>query len=126
MKVRKASLGDAKAIRALVKEYSTVLLQDHLPRTSEFFVAVDGKRVVGCCALVVYSKRLAEIRTLAVTKDFQGKGIATALINACLALAEKKKVYEVLSITGAKALFEKHGFGMLKKEKYALIKVLGE
>ncbi len=126
MKVRKATSKDAASIHRLIREHSGILLQDHLPRTTEFFVAVDGKRprIVGCCALVVYSKRLAEIRSLAVSKAFRGKGIATELINACVALADTKKVYEVLSITGAKELFEKNGFGMLKKEKYALIKVL--
>lgn len=126
MKIRKATGKDAKSVHKLIREHAEVLLQDHLPRTTEFFVAIDGKpsRIVGCCALVVYSKRLAEIRSLAVSKAFRGKGIATALIDACLALAEKKKVIEVLSITGARELFEKQGFGMLKKEKYALIKVL--
>lgn len=124
MKIRKAVRADAPAIHALVKSYEGVLLQDHLPRMSEFFVAVEGKEIVGCCALVVYSKRLAEIRTLAVAKQSQGKGIATKLVDACLKRAHKKDVYEVLTITGAKELFEKQGFGMLKKEKYALLKVL--
>lgn len=126
MKVRKATGKDQRSIHRLIREHAGVLLQDHLPRTTEFFVAIDGNptRIVGCCALVIYSKRLAEIRSLAVSKTFRGKGIATHLIDACVALAEKRKVYEVLSITGAKELFEKNGFGMLKKEKYALIKVL--
>ena len=37
---------------------------------------------------------------------------------------KKKKVYEVLSITGAVRLFEKQGFGTFKGEKYALLKIL--
>lgn len=125
MKIRKASSKDLPAIIELIKEYPDKLMQDHLPRAGSFLVAVADKKVVGCCALQIYSKRLAEIRSLAVTKEFQGKGIATALINACLALAKKKEVYEVLTITGVTQLFEKHGFGTFNKERFALIKILG-
>ncbi|MCR4280747.1 MAG: GNAT family N-acetyltransferase, partial [Candidatus Kaiserbacteria bacterium] len=81
-------------------------------------------RIVGCCALEVYSKRLAEIRSLAVTRRYQGKGIATKLIETCLELAKKRGAYEVLSITGASKLFKRNGFGTFNKEKYALIKIL--
>ena len=126
MRIRNATGRDRKAVQKLIRAHAGILLQDHLPRISEFFVAIDGTpaRIVGCCALVVYSKRLAEIRSLAVDKNFRGKGIATKLIDACEKFATKKGVYEILSITGAKELFEKNGFGMLKHEKYALIKVL--
>ena len=54
----------------------------------------------------------------------KGKGIATALIEACMKSAKEKKVYEVLTITGATGLFEKHGFGTFNKERFALIKIL--
>ena len=80
--------------------------------------------MVGCCALEIYSTRLAEIRSLAVAKDHQGMGIATSLIKECLQEAKKKKVYEVLGITGAVSLFEKNGFRTFNKEKYALLKIL--
>ena len=125
MDIRKASSKDILTIRKLVRAYPQKLLQDHLPPAHSFFVAIEGGRVVGCCALEIYSKRLAEVRTLAVAKEFQGRGIATALIARCLEEARKKKVYEVLSITGAVSLFEKNGFSTFNKEKYALLKVLG-
>lgn len=126
MKIRRATSKDLPSILKLIRSYPGNLLQDHLPRAREFFVAIDGTppRIVGCCALVIYSKRLAEIRSLAVAKRAQGKGVATALIEACVAAADRKKVQEVLSITGAKTLFEKNGFGTQKSEKYALVRVL--
>ncbi|MBI5470208.1 GNAT family N-acetyltransferase [Candidatus Kaiserbacteria bacterium] len=125
MKTRKASLKDFPAIRALIKAFPDKLLQDHLPPIGSFFVAIEDTQIVGCCALEIYSKRLAEIRTLAVAKEYQGRGIASELVAKCLADAKKKRVYEVLSITGAVALFEKQGFGTFNKEKYALLKILG-
>lgn len=125
MKIRKANGLDGKAIRELIRLYPGKLIQEHLPRTGEFFIAVEGKQIIGCCALAVYSKRLAEIRSLAVHPDFQGKGIGGALVAACMKEAQRRKVYEVLSVTGAKELFEKHGFNTFNQEKYAMIRVLG-
>ena len=124
MPIRKASSKDSAPIRALIKAFPDKLLQDHLPSIGSFFVAVENKKIIACCALQIYSKRLAEVRTLAVAKEHQGKGIASKLVKKCLAEARKKKVYEVLSITGAVKLFEKQGFGAFKGEKYALLKIL--
>ena len=124
MQIRKATLSDKEAVLALIRQYPEVLVQDHLPQIEEFFVAEEGGVVVGCCALEVYSKRLAEVRSLAVSKDHQGKGVGTALIETCLKEAKEKSVHEVLTITSAVLLFERQGFGTFKNEKYALIKVL--
>lgn len=125
MEIRKATKVDWNLILELIEQYPEVLIQDHLPAPEEFFVAIEGGNIIGCCALEVYSTRLAEIRSLAVAKEHQGKGIGTSLIECCLQEAKAKKVYEVLTITSALPLFEKHGFGTFKNEKYALIKVLG-
>jgi amino-acid N-acetyltransferase len=125
MQIRKATNNDFAAIRELIKKFPEKLLQDHLPQPEEFMVAVSDDKVVGCCALEVYSKRLAEIRSLAVSPHFQGQGIATKLIDACVQEAKEKQIYEVLTITGSSALFEKQGFGTFNNEKYALLKILG-
>ncbi|MDE2185120.1 MAG: GNAT family N-acetyltransferase, partial [Alphaproteobacteria bacterium] len=68
--------------------------------------------------------RLAEVRSLAVAKEHQGKGIGTALIEACLRQAKELGVQELIAITSALPLFEKYGFSTFKGEKFALIKVL--
>lgn len=124
MTIRKATEADLPAIREIVSLYPDKLMQSHLPRPEEFFVAEEDGTLVACCALEVYSERLAEVRSLAVRSEHQGKGIGTALIDACLEEAKRRHVYEVITITGALGLFEKYGFGAFKNEKYALIKVL--
>ena len=105
MQIRKATLSDKEAVLALIRQYPEVLVQDHLPQIEEFFVAEEGGVVVGCCALEIYSKRLAEVRSLAVSKDHQGKGVGTALIETCLKEAKEKSVHEVLTITTPLLLF---------------------
>lgn len=124
MKIRQATVFDYSRIKRLIAEYPEKLLQKHLPRAREFFVAIEKKEIVGCAALVVYSKRLAEIRSIAVTESMQGKGIASALIERCTSVAKKKDIYEILVVTGFKDFFERHGFGVFKNEKFALLKIL--
>jgi amino-acid N-acetyltransferase len=124
MQIRRAKIKDEADIKKLIKLYPDKLLQKYLPKISEFFVVAHNKQIIACCAFVIYSKRLAEIRSLAVVKDFQGKGIASKLIGRCLETAKKKKILEVITISGANSLFEKFGFGAFHKEKFALLKFL--
>jgi len=124
VKFRKAGAKDFPRIKNLIKLYPQHLLQSPIPRSVDFFVAIADKRVVGCCALEVYSKRLAELRSLVVKEEFQGKGIATKLIKLCLARAKREKVQEVLTITSAVRLFGKSGFKTFRREKYALLKTI--
>jgi amino-acid N-acetyltransferase len=124
MTVRKATEADFPVIKTIIALFPEQLMQDHLPRPDEFFVAEEDGAIVGCCALEVYSERLSEIRSLAVLPKHQGKGIATKLIESCIAEAKTKGIYELLTITGTNSIFEKHGFASFKREKYALIKIL--
>ena len=125
MLIRKATGDDFSAIRELIKQFPEKLLQEHLPEPEEFTIAEVDNQIVGCCALEIYSQRLAEIRSLAVSPEFQGQGIASKLIEASLQEAKEKQIYEVLTITGSSSLFEKQGFGTFNNEKYALLKILG-
>lgn len=89
-----------------------------LPRTLKeveevlpsFFVWEEHDLIVGCCQLDIYSKKLAEIRSLVVSPDYRGRGVATNLINACLEKSREEGIYEVLAVTDKDKLFEKVGF----------------
>lgn len=124
MEIRRASSKDAAKIRELIAGNPNTLRQDHLPRWREFFVATEKRQIVGCAALVIYSKRLAEIRSLAVAEGFQKQGIAARLVEACNEHAKREEVEEILAITGAKELFERKGFGTFRGEKFALLRTV--
>lgn len=123
MKLRAARQTDKRAIGALVALYPKELSQTDVPATKDFFVVEDKGKIVGCCALEVYSKKIAEVRSLAVAKGAQGKGVATLLVKACLKRAKQRKVRQVLAITGAVKFFNKRGFKAFNDEKFALFKV---
>src|SRR5438552_4198018 len=70
-----------------------------------FWVVEEGSEIVACCAIEIYNKKLAEIRSLVVLPAHQKKGIATKLIAHSLKEAKKKKIYEVLAITDRENIF---------------------
>jgi amino-acid N-acetyltransferase len=131
MEIRKATDDDWSDVLRLIRENPEQLMQDHLPRPKDFFVAEEtdpstgSGRVVGCCALEIYSERLSEVRSLAIAVEYRGKGIASQLVQKCVDHAKEKGVYEVLAITSSLPFFEKQGFNTFHNEKYALLKILG-
>ena len=87
-----------------------------------FFVAVTGDgEIIGCAALEIYSPKLAEIRSLAVSREAQRLGVGRRLVNACVERARLRKVLEVMAITSSDSFFQSCGFDYtLPGEKRAL------
>jgi amino-acid N-acetyltransferase len=112
-------------IRGLIKLFPGQLVQRNLPRVASFFVAVVGGQVVGCCALQIYSKRIAEVRSLAVHSDHQDRGIASRLVECCTQRARERGVREVFAVTSQTSFFGRLGFATFRREKTALFLALG-
>lgn len=100
-----------------------------LPRTFDelrgllptLFVAEQDGAIVGCAALEIYSWKLAEVRSLAVSSAVQGQGIGKRLVDACLDRARSANILEVMAITSSDAFFMACGFDYtLPGEKRAL------
>lgn len=100
-----------------------------LPRTSDEleelvvhgFVAEREGRLVGFAALEIYSRKLAEIRSLAVAAEMQGLGIGRQLVQACVDRACERNILEVMAVTSNEFFFRSCGFDFtLPGEKKAL------
>ena len=114
--IRPAKTSDIKAIRQLVDSYAapgqmlskeTVTLYESV---QEFTVAeVDGK-VIGCGALHVLWDDLAEVRTVAVDKDFHKKGIGHQLLENIIERARIVGVERIFCLTFQTEFFGRHGF----------------
>ena len=125
--VRAATIRDVEALGEFIEPF--VEQGRLLPRTHDEledltrhgFVAVIGKKIVGFAALEIYSVKLAELRSLAVSPDHQGQGIGKALVIACIDQAKKQNVFEVMAITSSDEFFQRCGFDFtLPGEKKAL------
>ncbi len=116
--VRLAQRGDIPAIAELITPYveDGRLLERTYDEFEEllptFFVAVaeENGEIVGCAALEIYSRKLAEIRSLAVKSTAQGRGIGKKLVDACVQLAKDRGILEIMAITSSDGFFQSCGF----------------
>ena len=116
IRTRRATAQDALAIRALIDAY--VSDGTLLPRSQEFIashahhfiVAEENGRVLGCVHLDEYAPSLSELRSLAVARDGQGKGIGRALVLATEALARQRGSTTLFAVSNDEAFFRRFGF----------------
>jgi len=116
--VRLAQREEIPAIAELIRPFvqTGTLLERTYAEFEEllptFFVAIaeENGEVIGCAALEIYSRKLAEIRSLAVKSTVQGRGIGKLLVDACVALAKERGILEVMAITSSDSFFQACGF----------------
>jgi amino-acid N-acetyltransferase len=125
--IRTATRDDVDAIIAFIEPFvdSGFLLERTVDEVDEwlpnYYLALVEGEIVGCAALEIYSKKLAEIRSLAVSPKMQGMGIGKLLVNACVELARAKNILEVMVITSNEHFFKAVGFDYtMTGEKKAL------
>jgi len=114
--VRAAQHSDGPYVLELIEPY--VAQRVLLPRTldeiedllkSGFVAEADGK-IVGFAALEIYSKKLAEIRSLCVADVYRRSGIGRRLVAACVQFARERSMLEVMAITSSEDFFRSCGF----------------
>jgi len=107
-------------ISNLIRLFPQQLSQQNLPRVTSFFVASSGSQLIGCCALQIYSKRLAEVRSLSVHPDFQDLGVASRLVQCCIKRAKERRIRELFAVTSQTSFFGRLGFATFRREKTAM------
>ena len=121
--IRQAKATDVEHIYRLIKTNSDNALM--LPRSKfkissrlqGFMVIEDANReIIGCGALVILWDDLAEIQSLVVTPQNQGKGYGKHLVNALIERALFLEIPKVLSLTYQVEFFSKLGFVVVEKD----------
>jgi len=116
MVLRKARIKDIKQIQQLVNSFArqNLMLARSLSELYEnlrdFWVVEAGKKVLGCCALHVSWDILAEVKSLAVHKNYQKKGLGAKLVKACVKEARTIGAKKVFALTYSPGFFRKFGF----------------
>ncbi len=114
--LRDAEPADFEAIRALL---ATVNLprEGVQDRLDNFVVLLDGKKIIGTVGLELYGTR-ALLRSLAVAKEYQGKGYGQQLYQAIVEKARQNQISELYLLTEtAEKFFAARGFEKIAREE---------
>jgi len=123
LKIRKAKITDIKQIHKFVNEFARK--EEMLPRSlndlyenmRDMYIYEDRGKMKGVCALHILWEDLAEVRSLAVNKDSQGRGVGRSLLNVCLKEAKQLGIKRVFALTYQPDFFRKAGFKDVDKTK---------
>ena len=124
MNIRKATIKDVEACHEILNYYAGegVLLPRSLSELyihlRDYFVLEDddhGQMIKGLCGLGICWENLAEIKSLAVSVDKQGKGLGSELVEKCLIEAAYFGLKRVFTLTYVPEFFIKQGFVEVEK-----------
>ena len=127
VEIRAVTADDGPALLEFIEPF--VAEGKLIPRTTDElpdlfrhgFVAIHAGHIVGFAALEIYSRKLGEIRSLAVDAGFRRHGIGGKLVELYVERARQHSVLEVMAITSSDKFFLEHGFDFtLPGEKKAL------
>ena len=115
-KVEKARIPDVPRIHKLINGFADKgqmlarPLSEIYESIRDFFVIRDGDEVIAAAALHVCWDDLAEIRSVAVDADMQGKGLGATIVSACLKEAENLGIKTVFCFTYRPEFFKRLKF----------------
>ena len=120
--IRKARISDIREIQRLINFYAKDDLM--LPRSfgdlydnlRDFWVYEEKSKILGCCALHISWADLAEIKSLAIKKSFQKRGIGALLVDASLNEANQLGAKKIFVLTYKPNYFRRFGFKKISKE----------
>jgi len=121
--IRNARMDDVKHVYGLLSHFADkgLLLGRSLSslydQLRDFIVYEVDNTVVGACSLHVCWENLAEIRSLAIAEDYQGKNIGRQLVESCLAEAKSLGIQRVFTLTYQPGFFRRLGFSSLDKNE---------
>lgn len=128
--LRPARLTDVPVIQEIINSHAEVgkmlfksyaQLYEALRDFAVYEVQTEqGPRVVGCVATTIIWADLAEVRSLAVDKEYIGKGIGKQLVNWCIDEARQLGIRKLMSLTYEQRFFEKLGFVVVDKDTLPL------
>lgn len=123
LKIVKAKVKDAKNIHSLVNNFARK--DKMLPRSlneiyeniRDFYICSDNGTTVATSALHILGEDIAEIKSIAVSSSYQGRGIGRRLVERCLKEARLLGVKKVFALTYDPAFLIQSGFREVDKNE---------
>lgn len=119
LRIRSAEAADAEALYALISAHTD---EGHLlPRgldelrrhAARFLVAESGGELMGCAELAPLSARVAEVRSLVVTRDVRGVGLASRLVRELQSAARQQGFETLCAFTHDARFFVRQNFSIV-------------
>ncbi|WP_424946901.1 N-acetyltransferase [Candidatus Spongiihabitans sp.] len=114
--IRHAQLEDVPSIYSLLKHYSDkgVLLprpqSDIYASLRDFYVVAQGGKIIACAALLIYTKELGEVRSLAVHPAHMKLGLGNKMVRRLEQDANHLGLVKLMALTYEVNFFEKMNF----------------
>jgi amino-acid N-acetyltransferase len=117
--IKTADPSQASRLHALI---TANIEEGHLlPRTlgeirvhaSRFLVAMRGRKVLGCAELAPLSRRVAEVRSLAVDREARGLGVGAMLVDELRRQARREGFEKLTAFTHSPAYFAQMDFSIV-------------
>ena len=131
-KIRRAHFDDLDGIQTLLQPFVEKRKLLRRMRSELILLMANGyvaevnddhglPTLVGFSAVEIYSRKLGEIQCLAVAEGYQGNGIGSGLVKACVDRAREKGILEVMAISASDGFLRQLGFDYsLPEQKRAL------
>jgi amino-acid N-acetyltransferase len=119
--IRRANIKDVPGIHELVTRHAergAMLfrsLADLYEKVRQFLVWQEQGEVLGCCALEIVWRDLAEVKSLAVAESAQGRGIGRKLVEATEAEARELGLDRLFALTREQDFFLRMDFEIVPK-----------
>ena len=120
--LRGAHINDVEQMNKLVDHFAQKDLMLARPLSElyenirDYYVYIENGSVVGCAALHIFWKDLAEIKSIAVEEDYQKRGIGKQLIQKCLEEGKALGISRLFVLTYIPEFFERMGFKRIDKD----------
>lgn len=107
----------------LVAELFGAFARSHNPRRERCWIAeVAGERV-GCVFVVERERKIAQLRCLLVEPKARGRGVGSALVQACIGFArdaryEKMMLWTNSVLDSARKIYEGAGFTLVEEQEH--------
>ncbi|HPG29173.1 MAG TPA: N-acetyltransferase [bacterium] len=120
--IRKAYINDIKSIQSLINPFAKNnemlprSLNDLIENLRDFIIIEENNKIIACGALHLTWIDIAEVRSLAIRKEYQKLGIGSIIVNKLIEEAKKLGIYKLFALTYKPEFFKKLGFKIISKD----------
>ena len=122
LKIRAAKVQDVKQIQKIIEFYADNKEMLHRSLNSiyeniqEYVVVENEGKIIACGALHVSWEDLAEVKALAVSKNFARQGIGRKIVKTLEKNAMKLGIYSTFALSFKPEFFKKLGYEIISRE----------